>query len=54
MEAKLNFDREKILNWFNEDCKIDCKDCPLEGYMCNILLRAAHIEDIKKIFKGDK
>lgn len=54
MEMKVSFDKEKLFNWLNEDCKIDCENCPLEGYVCDTLIRACHEECIKKIFKGDE
>ena len=51
MEVKVSFDREKLEKWFNEDCKIECEDCPLEGYMCDTLLLTAYVEECKKIWK---
>lgn len=54
MEVKVSFDKETLLNWFNEECKINCKNCPLEGYICDTLLRTVYEEYIKEIFKGDK
>ena len=33
MEVKVSFDREKLEKWFNEDCGIECEDCPLEGWV---------------------
>ena len=47
MEVKVSFDREKLEKWFNEDCGIECEDCPLEGYMCDTLLATAYVEDQK-------
>ena len=51
MEVKVSFDREELEKWFNEDCKIECKECSLRGYMCNTL-SAAYVEECKKIW-GD-
>ena len=53
MEVKVSFDREKLEKWFNEDCEIECEDCPLRGYMCDTLLLAAYVEDCKKIWKDN-
>lgn len=54
MEIKVSFDKEKLFNWLNEDCKIDCENCPLEGYMCDTLLEKAYIEYIKGMFEEGK
>ena len=48
MEVKVSFDRDKLIKWFNEDCEIDCEECPLEGYMCNTLLEKAYEEYLEK------
>ena len=53
MEVKVSFDREKLEKWFNENCEIECEDCPLRGYMCDTLLLAAYVEDCKKIWKDN-
>ena len=53
MEVKVSFDREKLEKWFNEDCGIECEDCPLEGYMCDTLLATAYVEEFKKIWKDN-
>ena len=53
MEVKVSFDREKLEKWFNEDCRIECEDCPLEGYMCDTLLLTAYVEECKKIWKDN-
>ena len=54
MEVKISFDKEKILNWFDENCEIECEICPLEGYMCDTLLRACYEEYIEEIFKEEE
>ena len=53
MEVKVSFDRDKLEEWFNEDCGIECEDCPLEGYMCDTLLLTAYVEECKKIWKDN-
>ena len=53
MEVKVSFDGEKLEKWFNEDCEIECEDCPLKGYICDTLLLAAYVEDCKKIWKDN-
>ena len=53
MEVKVSFDREKLEKWFNEDCRIECENCPLEGYMCDTLLATAYVEECKKIWKDN-
>ena len=54
MEIKVSFDREKLEKWFNEDCGIECENCPLEGYICDTLLLAAYAEDLKRAWNNDK
>ena len=54
MEVKVSFDRDKLEEWFNEDCGIECEDCPLEGYMCDKLLSVAWNEECKKIWDDDE
>ena len=54
MEVKVSFNKEKLLNWFDENCEIDCENCPLVGYMCDTLLRKCYEEYIKKDEEGDK
>ena len=53
MEMEINFDKEKLFNWLHEDCKIDCKNCPLEGYMCDTLLEKVYTECVKEMFRGE-
>ena len=52
MEVKVSFDREKLEKWFNEDCEIECEDCPLRGYICDTLSLAAYVEHYKKVLKN--
>ena len=54
MEVKVSFDIEKLREWFNKDCGIECEDCPLEGYMCNTLLSEAYDEYCKQIWINDE
>ena len=51
-KVKVSFDRDKLEEWFNEDCKIECEDCSLRGYMCNTL-SAAYVEECKKIWEDN-
>ena len=37
MEVKVSFDSEKLVKWYNECCGIECEDCPLDEYICDIL-----------------
>ena len=53
MEAKVSFDREELENWFNKDCGISCRECPLKGYMCDTLASAAHVKERKKAWEDD-
>ena len=50
MEVKVGFDRDKLLEWHGEHCGMDCEDCPLDGYMCETLLKVVH----KEKSKGDE
>lgn len=52
MEIKVSFDREELEKWFSEDCKIECEDCSLRGYMCNTL-STAFVEECKKIWEDN-
>ena len=54
MEVKVSFDRDKLEEWFNEDCGIECENCPLEGYVCDTLLLAAWEEECKKIWNDNE
>ena len=54
MEVKVSFDSEKLEKWFNEHCGIECEDCPLDGYICDILSLAAHVEHCKKVLNDYK
>ena len=54
MEVKVSFDKEKLSNWFDENCEIDCENCPLVGYMCDTLLRRCYEEYIEKDEEGDE
>ena len=54
MEVKVSFDSEKLVKWYNEDCGIECEDCPLDEYICDILLLAAHVEYCKKVLNDYK
>ena len=54
MEVKVSFDSEKLVKWYNEDCGIECEDCPLDEYICDILSLAAHVEHCKKVLENIK
>ena len=54
MEVKVSFDSEKLVKWYNEYCGIECEDCPLDEYMCDILSLAAHVEHCKKVLNDYK
>ena len=54
MEVKVSFDREKLEKWFNEDCGIECEDCPLDEYICDTLSLAAYVEHYKKVLENIK
>ena len=54
MKIKISFDREELEKWFNVDCQIVCDKCPLQGYMCDILLSKAYDEYLKQIGNEDK
>ena len=54
MEVKVSFDRDKLMKWFNEDCKIECEDCPLDEYMCDTLLKKTYEEYLKKAWEDNK
>ena len=53
MKVKVSLDREKLLNWFNEDCKIECEICPLKGYMCETLLEKAYNEYCEQVWNDN-
>lgn len=52
MEVKVSFDIEKLMKWFDEDCGIECENCPLRGYMCNTLV-LAYVKYCKKVWEED-
>ena len=54
MEVKVSFDSEKLVKWYNEYCGIECEDCPLDEYICDILSLAAHVEHCKKVLENIK
>ena len=54
MEVKVSFDSEKLVKWYNESCGIECEDCPLDGYIRDILSLAAHVEHCKKVLENIK
>ena len=54
MKIKISFDREELEKWFNVDCEIVCDKCPLQGYMCDILLSKAYDEYLEQIGNEDK
>ena len=53
MEVKISFDGEKLKEWFDGDCEIECENCPLEGYMCDTLLSKGYDEYCKQVWKDD-
>ena len=53
MEVKVSFDREKLEKWFNEDCGIECENCPLEGHVCDTLLSAAYEEYCREVWNDE-
>ena len=53
MEVKVSFDIEELMKWYDEDCGIECENCPLEGHVCDTLLSAAYEEYCREVWNDE-